>query len=171
MSTTTTTAFQIETISAGALHRARLTGKDVSGNAVEHVTLAGGEPLRCCLRDARPGEEGILFGHEPPLPASPYREIGAVYAHATECAGPDTLTGYPAAWRGRAQVLRAYDRRGWIHAARVHDGRDPESTIAQLLDDPEVEQIHSRNIAYGCYMFTVRRPADQGSTEPAAQVA
>jgi Protein of unknown function (DUF1203) len=157
---TTTSTFQIETISTDDLDRVRSTGTDVSGNPVERVTLAGGEPLRCCLRDARPGEHAILFGYEPRLPASPYREVGAVYAHAHahECAGPDTLNAYPEDWRGRRQVLRAYDSRGWIHAAQVHDGSDPESVIAELLDDPDVVQIHSRNVAYGCYMFTVRRP-------------
>ena len=148
--------FGIETISDSDLDHARRTGVDVSGNPVAHVTMTGGEPLRCCLRDAEPGEAAILFGYEPRLPASPYREIGAVYAHATACSGPASRSEYPAAWRGRPQILRAYDRRGWIHAARVHDGHDPESVIADLLADPAVEQIHSRNVAYGCYMFTIR---------------
>ena len=152
----TATTFEIETISERALDHARRTGLDISGNPIAYVTMTGGEPLRCCLRDAEPGETAILFGYEPKLPASPYREIGAVYAHATACAGPDNRIDYPAAWRGRPQVLRAYDRRGWIHAARVHDGSDPESAIAELLADPAVEQIHSRNVAYGCYMFTIR---------------
>ncbi len=157
MSTTTTIPFVIETISQDDLDRARGTGTDVSGNAVARVTLDGGEPLRCCLRNGCPGEEAILFGYEPRIPASPYREVGAVYAHAAPCEGPETLTRYPAAWRSRPQVLRAYDRRGWIHAAKVHDGTDPEAIIEELLDDPEVVQIHSRNVSYGCYMFTIRR--------------
>ena len=157
MATKTVTPFRIEVISADDLDRARRTGEDVSGTPVEHLALAGGEPLRCCLRDAEPRETAILFGYEPRLPVSPYREIGAVYAHAAPCDGPYTLTAYPAAWRGRPQVLRAYDRRGWIHAARVHDGDDPEAVIAEILGDPQVDQIHSRNIAYGCYMFTIRR--------------
>ena len=147
------------------LDRARRTGIDASGNPVATLTVTGGEPLRCCLRDAEPGEVAILFGYEPRLPASPYREIGAVFAHAATCAGPEDRTVYPAAWRGRPQVLRAYDRRGWIHAARVHDGSDPESAIAEMLADPAVEQIHSRNVAYGCYMFTIRRPASPAVRE------
>jgi hypothetical protein len=155
---TTQTTFRIETISADALDRARRTGMDTSGNPVEHAILGGGEPLRCCLRYARAGEAAILFGYEPQIPTSPYREIGAVFAHAAPCVGPETLTSYPAEWRTRSQVLRAYDRRGWIHpTTRVHDGGNPEALIADMLADPDVEQIHSRNIAYGCYMFTIRR--------------
>jgi hypothetical protein len=161
MATTTTDTFRIETIAAADLDRARRTGVDVSGNPVERVVLSGGEPMRCCLSYGRAGETAILFGYEPRIPASPYREIGAVFAHADPCGGPDPGTSYPPEWRSRAQVLRAYDRRGWIHpSTRVYEGGDPEAVIADMFADPEVEQIHSRNIAYGCYMFTIRRPAN-----------
>jgi len=142
-----------------ALDEVRAGGLDVSGNPVEHAVAGGGEPLRCCLRDATAGEDLMLFGYEPPLPAGPYREVGPVFAHAAACPGPPAAAEYPPDWYGRPQVLRAYDRRGWIHpATRVHDGSDPEAVIAAILEDPEVAQIHSRNVAYGCYMFTVTRP-------------
>ncbi len=152
------TAFRIHVISAEVLDAVRTGGRDAADNPVERVTASGGEPVRCCLRNARAGEEVILFNYEPPLPASPYREIGAVYvhAHASECAGPGDLTRYPAEWIGRPQVLRAYDERGWIHpATTTHDGSDPAKAIADVLAQPGVVQVHSRNIAYGCYMFTV----------------
>jgi Protein of unknown function (DUF1203) len=155
---TTTATFQIQAIPADVLDGVRASGVDTSGNPVEHIIAKGGEPLRCCLRGAERGEELILFGYEPPIPASPYREIGAVFAHARPCAGPAAADRYPSDWLGRAQVLRAYDRRGWIHGAtRTHDGKDPEAVIAEMLADPDVEQIHSRNIAYGCYMFKITR--------------
>jgi hypothetical protein len=137
------------------LAEARSTGSDVSGNAVVQRSASGGEPLRCCLRDAVAGEGIILFGYEPALPPSPYREVGAIFAHAAPCAGPAATDEYPSAWLGRQQVLRAYDERGWIRAAIVHDGSRPEVAIADMLADPHVVQIHSRNVAYGCFMFTV----------------
>jgi hypothetical protein len=133
-------------------------GPDASGRPAVAVIADGGEPLRCCLRDARPGERCLLFGYEPVLPEpSPYREIGAVYAHADRCPGWSGGSAYPPEWRERHQVLRAYDRAGWIHpSTTVHDGRDPEAAIARILGDPDVVEVHSRNIAYGCYMFAVR---------------
>jgi hypothetical protein len=150
-------SFRIHAISRETLAAVRTSGRDVSGHPLEPAVATGGEPLRCCLRDALPGEDLILFGYEPELPASPYREIGAVFAHARPCPSP-AEDGYPADWRGRGQVLRAYDKRGWIHpATRVHDGTDPEREIAAILADPEVEQVHSRNVAYGCYMFAITR--------------
>lgn len=152
------TTFRIHALPAAVLDAVRAGGADASGNPVEHAVAGGGEPVRCCLRNADPGDELLLFGYEPPLPASPYREVGAVFAHAKPCAVPADDRGYPADWYGRPQVLRAYDRRGWIHGTtRVHDGSDPAKEIGEILADPEVVQIHSRNIAYGCYMFSVTR--------------
>jgi hypothetical protein len=121
-------------------------------------TATGGEPLRCCLRDATAGEEILLFNYEPPLPDSPYREKGAVFTHASLCAGPSSVTSYPADWVGRPQALRAYDERGWIHpATRLHDGTDPAAALDAVLAEPGVVEVHSRNLAYGCYMFRVTK--------------
>ena len=150
--TTTKTGFRIHALPSELLDDVR---GGMYARPVERFTAGGGNPLRCCLRDARPGEELVLFGYEPPLPYSPYREVGAVIAHAEPCHGP-AQAGYPADWLGRPQVLRAYDRHGRIHdATRTHDGSDPEAVIAEMLADPGVAQIHSRNIAWGCYMFAV----------------
>jgi hypothetical protein len=149
--------FRIHAISAEDLHRVRTTGLDASGYRVEHVQAEGGEPLRCCLRNARPGESLILFGYEPPIGKSPYREIGPVFACKESCRGPAAEDDYPSDWRGKPQVLRSYDRRGWIRDAVVHDGKDPETVIARLLGEPDTVHLHSRNVAYGCFMFVVTR--------------
>jgi len=39
----------------------------------------------------------------------------------------------------------------------VHQGTNAEAEIARLLADPEAVQLHSRNVAYGCFMFVVTR--------------
>ncbi|TDC30721.1 DUF1203 domain-containing protein [Micromonospora sp. 15K316] len=152
--------FVVHPIPADLLDTVRRTGRDAADRPVEVATAAGGEPLRCCLRDAAPGEELLLFGYAPPVAAGPYREIGPVFAHAAPCSGPESTDAYPAAWRGQQQVLRAYDRRGRIHGGRRHDGGDPESVIAELLADPAVRQLHSRNVVHGCYMFAVERAGE-----------
>ncbi|MEV6926050.1 DUF1203 domain-containing protein [Dactylosporangium sp. NPDC051485] len=149
--------FTVHAIDPAHIESVRTAGTDVSGHPVQRMEAEGGEPLRCCLRNATAGEQLILFGYEPLLPPSPYREMGAVFAHATRCDGPSG-SGYPEAWRGRPQVLRAYDERGWIHpATRTHDGTAPEAELADILADPAVVRVDSRNISYGCYMFTVTR--------------
>jgi hypothetical protein len=83
--------------------------------------------------------------------------VGAVFAHATACDGPSSLDAYPPDWYGRPQVLRAYDHRGWIHpATTTHDGTDPVAALTRVLAEDGVVEVHSRNIAYGCYMFSAR---------------
>lgn len=158
------TDYTVHALPEDLLARTRSTGRDASGNNVVFLDAEGGEPLRCCLRDARAGERLMLFGYEPQLPPSPYREVGAVFAHHSPCPGPDGASSYPREWRGRTQVLRAYDQRGWIRAATLHDGSQPDGVIAEMLSDPEVAQLHSRNVTYGCFMFAVTRavPDSQG---------
>jgi hypothetical protein len=145
--------FQIHALPSEVLDAAR-----AAGSSAIHLTAEGDEPLRCCLRNARAGEALILFNYAPPIDArSPYRETGAVFAHAGGCDHPPDAHAYPAEWRGRKQVLRAYDARGWILDAKVHDGTAPEAEIARLLSNPQAVQLHSRNVAYGCFMFAVTR--------------
>jgi hypothetical protein len=157
--------FEVHAIPTTVLERARAESTDARRSGFARSIAGGGEQLRCCLRNARPGEELLLFNYEPPMPPSPYREVGAVFAHAATCAGPDVSgresaggDACPADWRGRSQVLRAYDRRGWIHPnTRVHDGSDPEAALAAVFADPAVVQVHVRNVAYGCFMFAATR--------------
>jgi hypothetical protein len=157
MTTAPTRTFSISALPRGVLDRVRTEPLDATGSEVVDLPAGGGEPLRCCLRDARPGESLVLFRYAPPHTAGPYREVGPVFAHADDCGGYDG-DGYPADWRSRPQVLRAYDDRGRIHeATRLHDGTDPGREIVEVLAQPGVVAVHSRNIAYGCFMFAVTR--------------
>jgi len=158
--TITTTGYRIAALPAPLLAEVRAGAtanhEARAGSTAERHLAGGGEPLRCCLRDARECEAILLFNYEPPLPDSPYRETGAVFVHADPCGGPPDGLRYPADWYGRPQVLRAYDRNGRIHpASRLHDGSDPEAAIAAVGAEPGVVLIHSRNVVYGCYMFAI----------------
>jgi hypothetical protein len=150
--TTDTPLFRLHPIPPEAIALARSIG-GVTDHPVVRQVAEGGEQLRCCLRNARPGEELMLFGFRPELPVSPYLETGAVFAHAEPCAGPPAAGSYPSDWIGRPQVLRAYDELGRIHpASTMHDGSDPAGAIAAVLAQPGVVQLHSRNVVYGCFM-------------------
>ena len=79
-----------------------------------------------------------------------------MFAHAAHC--DQTPAGaYPEDWLGRPGPARLRQA-GLVHAAtRVHDGSDPDAATAEILADPGVVEIHSRTIAYGCYMFAITR--------------
>jgi hypothetical protein len=159
MTTTTTLTFRVEPLDPDRLAALLAAGRDDQGLPirVHTVTEAGGTPLRCCLREAVPGERAALLGWRLDLPAGPYQEVGPVFVHADGCAGHRTPEQYPAGFAGRTQVQRAYGEDGTLLDSRmVEPGRAVDS-LADYLTRPEVAVVHSRNPLHGCYMFAVRR--------------
>jgi hypothetical protein len=120
----------------------------------------GGAPLRCCLRDSRPGECIALVAVTPAGPQGAYRETGPVFLHADGCSGPADA-GYPDDFRRRTQVFRAYDRAGAIVGGEVvPPGSGQEEAAARLLAAPAIAFVQTRNVVFGCYMLTIRRRAE-----------
>jgi hypothetical protein len=119
----------------------------------------GGAPLRCCLRDSRPGERIALASVTPPGPQGAYAESGPVFLHADPCAGPDHA-GYPDEFRRRIQVFRAYSADGRIVGGQVvRPEEDQEAVAEELLGEADVAHLHSRNLVHGCYMFAIHPAA------------
>jgi hypothetical protein len=117
----------------------------------------GDSPLRCCLRDSRPGEHIALVAVTPDGPQGAYRETGPVFLHADGCTGPADA-GYPEDFRRRTQVFRAYDSAGVIVGGTVvQPGTGQEQAAAGLLAHPAVAFVQTRNVIHGCYMLTIRR--------------
>ena len=85
-----------EAIPAEELDAIRAAGRDEAGNPLEvRVHEEGGAPLRCCLREARPGERLLLIAYMPPGTAGAYAERGPVFIHADRCEGYLTPHVYP----------------------------------------------------------------------------
>jgi Protein of unknown function (DUF1203) len=156
----TATAQEIvyQAIPAEELDAIRAAGRDEAGNPlVVQAHREGGAPLRCCLREAQPGERLLLIAYTPPGTAGAYAERGPVFIHAERCEGYLTPHEYPPGLIGRQQVARAYDRQGRIaDGVLVADGRQAQQVIADLLARPDVELVHLRNVGFGCYNFAVR---------------
>jgi hypothetical protein len=150
-------SFRVRPIPADRLAAVRDRGVDELGHPVRPAPAGGGEPLRCCLRDADPGEPIALIGHRPSDLGGPYAETGPVFVHAAACAGYPTPDAYPAGFRSRRQVFRAYGPDGRIVDAEVVAGADAEPALERLLARTDVARVDSRNVAYGCYMFRVER--------------
>lgn len=156
----TTATFTITAIPSADLDRVRARGRDDFGNPVEVFVNQdddGGTPLRCCLREAVPGEAVALIAYQPSHPGGPYAEVGPVFIHAEPCGGYAKANEYPQGFGGRRQLFRAYGSVGrQVHNVIVEPA-DVESTIADLLARPDTEFIHSRNVLAGCFMFVISR--------------
>ena len=78
--TTTTPSLQPLTVHAtdpARLSAVRQAGTDDLGNPFTAYAATGeGEPLRCCLRCARPGEPIALISWAPFTEVSPWRLVG-----------------------------------------------------------------------------------------------
>jgi uncharacterized protein DUF1203 len=150
-----TARFTVSAISPLDLHRIRSRRQDDFGNPLAVRVSQGEEPLRCCLREASPGEQIALIAYRPADRGGPYAEVGPVFIHAERCVGYPNFTEYPVAFRHRRQLFRAYDEDGQqVHNQIVEPGC-VDSALAELLDRPGVAFIHSRNVLAGCYMFTI----------------
>lgn len=115
--------------------------------------------MRCCLTESLPGERIALISYRPFPWSGPYAEVGPVFVHAEECAGYQKSSEYPEEFAGRRQLLRAYDHHRRISdAIQAKDGEQAKRILAWLLSRPEVDFVHSRNLEWGCYMFSARRP-------------
>jgi hypothetical protein len=152
-----TGALTFEAIPAAGLAEIRAAGRDEAGNSLTVQAGNGGSPVRCCLRETRPGERVMLIAYTPPGTAGAYAERGPVFVHADPCEGYPTSRRYPPGLRHRMQVVRAYDRQGRIaDGLLAADGLQAEAVIAEMLARPDVELVHLRNVGYGCYNFAVR---------------
>jgi Protein of unknown function (DUF1203) len=152
-----TGALTFEAIPVAELAEIRAAGRDEAGNSLTVQADNGGSPVRCCLRETRPGERVMLIAYTPPGTAGAYAERGPVFVHADPCEGYPTPRRYPPGLRHRMQVVRAYDRQGRIaDGVLAADGLQAEAVIAEMLARPDVELVHLRNVGYGCYNFAVR---------------
>lgn len=154
-----TTSFRIRALDPNYLDAIRSKGSDDFGNAVTTVTNAdpGGTPLRCCPREADPGEKVALIAHQAAQIGGPYVEIGPVWIHAGCCEGYRTPEAYPEGFRHRQLLFRAYDAQGRQVDNKIAEGSVAEGVIDELFSMPEVASVHARNVLAGCYMFTVER--------------
>jgi len=145
-------------------------GHDEAGNPVQARTdPTGGLPLRCCLRDSRPGDTVVLAAVTPPGPAGAYQERGPVFLHADNCGGADP-DARPEVWRTRRQVLRAYGPDGILRDGVVVTPEQDQAVVAaQLLADPDTAFLHSRNVEFGCYLLAIHR-SPSGHWAPNRQV-
>jgi hypothetical protein len=164
MSTHQTSTHQTNSLRVHAIDPARLdvvrnTGADGHGNRLRPFAATGqGEPLRCCLRYAEPGEQITLISYAPFEHPSVWTEVGPVYIHAARCAGYTPTGPLPEQLAAGPRVLRTYradDTMNYEHNTVVIDEADLEPIIERLLSKPDVTTVHVRTLAPQCFLYAV----------------
>jgi hypothetical protein len=157
--TNTITALNVIAVDPSRLAAMRAAGTDEHGNPFVGYPAKGWEPLRCCLRIARPAEQIALISYRPFATVSPWAEVGPVYVHAAACAGYASDAGLPAELRTGPRMLRGYHADGSLaydHITHVPDGVDVEAALRELLAAPEVVEVHVRAVLTQCFTYAVR---------------
>lgn len=159
MSTQLTHRLRVHAIDPDRLDVIRRTGEDGHGNQLHPFTATGqGEPLRCCLRYAQPGEQITLISYAPLELPSVWREVGPVYIHATRCEGYTATGRLPEQLATGPRVLRAYRPDGAMNYdfnTVVLDDADLHPIIERLLGQPEVGTVHVRTVAPQCFLYAL----------------
>jgi hypothetical protein len=142
--------------------RVRRERRDDWGNqdlAPVRVASERSAPCRACMRDARPGEEVLLFSYSPFPDPAPYRAVGPVFvhAHARDCASHAAGFAVPEVLRPRLLALRAYDERLAMIACDVVEGERLESVLVPMLADPRARAVHVHYARAGCFACVIER--------------
>ena len=149
----------VHAIDPARLDVVRTTGADGHGNQLRPFAATGeGEPLRCCLRYAQPGEQIALISYAPFEEPSVWREVGPIYIHAARCEGYTPTGDLPEQIATGPRVLRTYradDTMNYEHNTVVTDAADLEPIIQDLLSEPEVSTVHVRTLAPQCFLYAV----------------
>jgi hypothetical protein len=124
-------------------------------------------PCRQCLRGFAVGRERrILFTYDAFADTEALPLPGPVFIHEESCARYPEDGGFPEELRAHALTLEAYGRGRQLRGVeRIAAGGAPErveESIERLLARPDVDYIHVRDTAAGCYDCRIER------REPAA---
>jgi hypothetical protein len=156
---TTITSLLVWAVNPAHLDEVRATGNDGHGNRPRPFAASGqGEPLRCCLRYAEPGELITLISYAPFDHPSVWTEVGPVYIHAEGCDGYVSTGRLPEPLSTGPRVLRTYradDTMNYDHNTVVADEADLAPIIKRLLCEPDVATVHVRTLAPQCFLYAV----------------
>lgn len=163
----TTTRLLVQAVDPARLDDVRTTGADGHGNRLHPIAATGhGEPLRCCLRYAEPGEQITLISYAPFDHPSVWTEVGPIFIHAARCDGYAPTGRLPKQLATGPCVLRTYradHTMNYDHNTVITDETTLEPIIGRLLSEPEVAMVHVRTLAPQCFLYAVAS-ADDGSS-------
>jgi hypothetical protein len=151
--------YRVVAVSESLAEKVRTTRKAPGyGHPVHAEVATGYGPCRLCLRDFEIGvERRLLFTLDPFHGIEAFPLPGPVFIHEEPCARYPETGGFPADVRSHDVTLAAYARGRVLRAEQRLSGEDAESAIGRLFSRRDIDYVHVRDSAAGCYDFRVER--------------
>ena len=116
-----------------------------------------GFPCRVSLEDAEVGEEVLLFSYDHLKVKSPYKGHSPIFVRKHAATAQPQVNEIPLMLHHRVLSIRAFDEKAMMQTARTIKGKNLESTIEELFDNPQVQFLQVHNAGPGCYNCQVDR--------------
>jgi hypothetical protein len=151
--------FRVIALSERFAEKVRQTMKSPGYGHPVHAEVEDGHwPCRVCLKRGEPsGQRRLLFTLDPfhsleelPLP-------GPVFIHEEPCARHAEDAGFPDDLRRVPLAFNAYGKGRKLRAQEYVENGEVEPTIASLLARDDVDYLHLRHKAAGCYLARIER--------------
>ena len=150
--------FRYSGIPAALADEVRRTGRSPQyGHPAHRERAQGYGPCRSCLRTFAVGrEDRLLFTYQPFSDAGSLPAPGPVFVHAEPCERFSAAT-LPPDFRDLPLVIEGFRSGGKLAAQVRVDLESPESVVARVFAEPDVEYAHIRNGEAGCFMARIER--------------
>lgn len=161
------TSFRVVAIDTAIAEAVRSTLRSPGYGHPAHTEIATGYgPCRHCLRTFRVGAEPrILFTYDPFAGVEELPLPGPVFVHAEACERYLEDGGFPSDLRPHALTLNAYARGRRLRAQEYVTDGEVDAALERLLARPEIDYVHVRDTAAGCYDLRVERAIANGPVQ------
>jgi Protein of unknown function (DUF1203) len=151
--------YRVVAVSEGLAEKVRASRKAPGyGHPVHAEVATGYGPCRLCLRDFEVGiDRRLLFTLDPFHGLEAYPLPGPVFIHEEVCGRYPEHAGFPSDLVSHELTLAAYARGRVLRAEERVGGTDAEGAVRRLLARRDVDYVHVRDTAAGCYDFRIER--------------
>ena len=121
------------------------------------ATVGKSYPCRVSLEDASAGETLLLINYQHQPAPTPFQSNYAIYIREQAGEQISMIDDLPGSLRKRLLAVRGYSAEHMLLDADVCEGRDAESLIYRLLNNPDIQYLHVHYAKFGCYAARIDR--------------
>ena len=116
-----------------------------------------GYPCRVSLKDAKKGQDLILFNYQHLKGDTPYEASHAIYVSENATEAKLEANEIPEVLSLRILSLRGFDESGLMREADVVEGTDLGPKLLKMFENPQIAFIDIHNAKQGCFAAKATR--------------